>query len=79
MRKTRKRKLTKAQAQLYDQMIAVIPASIEQLESPAQAEQMESHIFRLRSGGLISDQTYQNWLNAIKEKYKENQWPMAAI
>ena len=68
------RKLSKSQRQLFDQLIEVIPEAINRLETPAQAENMESHIFRLRNGGMISDQTYQTWLNAIKEKYKENHW-----
>lgn len=76
MRKTRERKYSATQLKVFGQLIAVIPAAIERLESPAQAEQIESHIYRMRTAGMISDQTYQTWLNAIKEKYKENQWPI---
>lgn len=72
--KARRRKPTSAQQKVFDQLIAVIPEAINRLETPAEAENMESHIFRLRNGGMISDQMYQIWLNAIKEKYKENHW-----
>lgn len=74
--KLRHRKPTAAQQKVFDQLMSVIPVAIERLENPAQAEQMESHIFRMRNGGMISDQTYQTWLNAIKAKYIENQWAM---
>lgn len=74
--KTRHRKPSAAQQKVYDQLVSSMPVSIERLESPAQAELMESHIYRMRHGGMISDQTYQTWLNAIKAKYIENQWAM---
>lgn len=79
MKKNRKRKPSAAQQKVFEQLIAVIPAAFERLESPAQAEQIESHIYRMRTAGMISDQTYQTWLNAIKDKYKEKQWPNGPI
>lgn len=72
--KTRQRKPTAAQQKVFDQLMTVIPESIAKLETPAQAEQMESHIYRMRHGGMISDQTYQIWLNAIKLQYYKNGW-----
>lgn len=75
--KPRKRKLSATQQKLFDQMIAVIPATIARLETPAQAELLESHIYKMRTGGLINDQEYNSYLSQIKEVYKENQWPMA--
>lgn len=76
MRKNRKRKLTAAQQMVIDQLIAAIPIEIEQLESPEAADFMEKFIYRMMQAGEISEQTYQTWLNAIKEKYKDNQWPI---
>ena len=72
--KTRQRKPTAAQQKVFDQLMTAIPVTIEKLETPAQAEQMESHIYRMRTGGMISDQTYQTWLNAIKQQYIKNEW-----
>ena len=74
MSKTRQRKPTAAQQKVYDQLMTVIPEVIERLENPAQAEQVENHIYRLRTSGMISDQTYQTWLNAIKLQYYKNEW-----
>lgn len=68
------RKLSKLQRQLFDQVKAVLPASIAAIENQAQVEKLESHIFQMRSGGLISDQEYQNYLYDIKQHYIKNGW-----
>lgn len=76
---TRQRKPSAAQQKVFDQLMTVIPEAIQRLENPAQAEQMESHIYRMRTGGMISDQTYQTWLNAIKQQYINNGWAKPTI
>ena len=72
--KLRHRKLSKHQRQLFEQVKAVLPATIAAIENQAQAEQLESHIWRMRTGGLISDQQYQFYLSAIKQHYIKNGW-----
>ena len=72
--RNRHRKLTKMQQNLLGQVISVIPATIEKLENYDQANRLESHIFQMRQGGLISDQQYQTYLNDIKQKIMVNGW-----
>lgn len=72
--KPRHRKLSKLQRQLFEQVKAVLPASIAAIENQTQAENLESHIWRMRTGGLISDQEYQTYLASIKQKYIDNGW-----
>lgn len=72
--RTRHRKLTKMQQNVLGQVISVIPATIEKLENYEQANRLESHIFQMRQGGLISDQQYQSYLKDIKQKINENGW-----
>lgn len=72
--KTRHRKPSKLQRQLFEQVKAVLPATIAAIENQTQAEQMESHIWQMRSGGLINDQEYQTYLHDIKQHYIKNGW-----
>lgn len=72
------RKLTKMQQNVLGQVISVIPATIEKLENWDQANRLESYIFQMRQGGLISDQQYQTYLNDIKQKINENGWEQPA-
>lgn len=72
--KPRHRKPSKLQRQLFEQVKAVLPATIAAIENQSQAEQMESHIWRMRTGGLISDQEYQIYLHDIKQHYIDNGW-----
>lgn len=72
--KSRHRKVSKFQRQLFDQVKSVLPATIASIENQTQAEQMESHICQMRTGGLISDQEYQSYLHDIKQHYINNGW-----
>ena len=76
--RNRHRKLTKMQQNVLGQVISVIPATIEKLENYDQAYRLESYIFQMRQGGLISDQQYQTYLNVIKQKINENGWEQPA-
>ena len=71
MMRFRKRKLSPFQRQLYDQVIAVLPETIARCETSAQLEQMETHVYRLRSGGLITDREYQEFQRQILNVYLE--------
>lgn len=72
--KTRRRKPSAAQQMVIDQAIAALPHCIERIQTQAEAEQLESHIWNFRTAGQLSDQKYQEYLNAIKQIYKENKW-----
>ena len=72
--KTRRRKPSAAQQKVIDQVLAAIPHVLERIETQEQADQMETHIWKLRTAGQLSDQKYQEYLNAIKQIYKENNW-----
>lgn len=72
--KTRHRKLSTMQMRLFGQVIEVLPAAIAAIENQTQAENLESHIWQMRSGGLISDQQYQTYLHDIKQHYIKNGW-----
>ena len=72
--KPRHRKLSKHQRQLLEQVKSVLPATIAAIENQTQAENLESHIWRMRTGGLISDQEYQTYLHDIKQYYIKNGW-----
>ena len=63
--KIRHRKLSTMQMRLFGQVIEVLPAAIAAIENQTQAENLESHIWQMRSGGLISDQQYQTYLHDI--------------
>jgi hypothetical protein len=76
--RNRQRKLTKMQQNVLGQVISVIPATIAKLENYDQANRLESHIFQMRQGGLISDQQYQIYLNDIKQKIMQNGWEQPA-
>ena len=72
--KLRHRKLSKQQRQLFEQVKAALPATIAAIENQTQAENLESHIWKMRAGGLISDQEYQTYLHDIKQHYIKNGW-----
>lgn len=76
--RNRHRKMTKMQQNVLGQVISVIPATIAKLENYDQANRLESYIFQMRQGGLISDQQYQTYLNDIKQKIMENGWEQPA-
>lgn len=77
--RTQSRKLSKTQRKVFEQVKAVLPATIAAIENQAQAEQLESHIFQMRSGGLISDQEYQTYMHDIKQHYINNGWEQPTI
>lgn len=66
----RKRKISQYQRKMFSQIISALPDLISAIHSDAQAEEMESNIWKLRTAGLISDQEYLNYLQQIMEKYK---------
>lgn len=68
--KIRHRKLSKHQRQLFEQVKAILPAAIAAIENQTQAENLESHIWQMRTGGFISDQEYQIYLHDIKQHSK---------
>lgn len=72
--KARRRKPTAAQQAVIDMAIASIAPSIQALQTPEQAELLESYIWKFRTAGQISDQQYQAYLNDINQIYKENNW-----
>lgn len=76
--RNRQRKMSKMQQNVLGQVISVIPATIAKLENYDQANRLESYIFQMRQGGMISDQQYQTYLNDIKQKIKENGWEQPA-
>lgn len=77
--KAQQRKLSKAQRKVFDQVKAVLPATIAALENQVQAERLEGYIYQMRTGGLISDQEYQNYLSDIKQHYIKNGWQQPTI
>lgn len=76
--RNRHRKMTKTQQNVLGQFISVIPAAIAKLENYEQANRLESYIFQMLQGGLISDQQYLTYLKDIKQKIMENGWEQPA-
>lgn len=70
--RTRKRKLSAVQQKTINQVIEAIPAVIERIETQEQAEQMESHIWKLRTSGFISDRQYNIFMKNIIQCYMRN-------
>lgn len=54
----------------------VLDAVIPNLQTFAQASELESNLYQARNGGMISDSEYMKYSNQIKEVCKENGWAM---
>lgn len=56
---------------LKKQLISVIRGTIERLDSPEAADQLEEYIYKARSGGLFDDVTAHEMLVNIAQVRKD--------
>lgn len=69
------KKFTGSRFLVVKQLKAVIRETIPKLETSEQAEQLESHIYTARKGGILSDTEYLEMKKAINKVCKVNNWP----
>lgn len=68
------KKPTGSRALIVKQLKKVICEAIPRLETPEQADQMETQIFNARCAGILTDSEYLEMSVAIKEVCQAQGW-----